>query len=143
MAHRSTWARRGLLYALLILAGCSDQDAERIGKVSNKALQKAKALTSEAGEQLGVRLPNLDVKLETLEVTARVQARVNWDQGLEDASIRVEADATGIRLTGLVTSEAQRRRAVELAESTAGVEKVTDSLDVGINRNDTAAKAKQ
>jgi osmotically-inducible protein OsmY len=124
----------GLVYGLLALSGCSDQDAAQIGKVSHKALDKARALTGMAGEQLGISLPPAKVSSEALEISARVQARIKWDQILDGAAIQIHAEAEGIRLTGTVKNEAQRKRAVELAESTAGVTSVQDALEPAVGK---------
>ncbi len=60
---------------------------------------------------------------------ARVSQRLRWDKSLADSPIQVNVSANVVKLTGNVTDLAQRRRAVELAESTVGVEKVIDALE--------------
>ena len=56
--------------------------------------------------------------------------RLAWDKNLADARIQVRADGGAVELKGAVREAGQSKRAVELAESTAGVDKVTDSLEV-------------
>ena len=63
-------------------------------------------------------------------VEARVTARLRWEKSLSDASIQVVASEGGIELKGKVAKVAQKKRAVELAESTTGVDRVTESLEV-------------
>ena len=61
---------------------------------------------------------------------ARVSARLRWDKALAGSKIQVQAKDGVVELKGPVIDLAQRRRAVELAESTAGADKVTDLLEV-------------
>ena len=63
-------------------------------------------------------------------MAGRVSARLRWDKSLVDAKIEVSEAGTTVELKGTVGEPAQKQRALELAESTAGVEKVTDSLEV-------------
>jgi osmotically-inducible protein OsmY len=62
-------------------------------------------------------------------VESRVGARLGWDKNLEGLAIQVEADGATVKLHGKVPDPAKRRRAVELATSTSGVEKVTDEME--------------
>src|SRR5262249_25379897 len=63
-------------------------------------------------------------------IEARVSARLLWEKSLSDASIQVIASDGGIELKGTVANVAQKKRAVELAESTTGVDRVTESWEV-------------
>lgn len=69
---------------------------------------------------------------DALPVEERVRVRVQTDKAMTGAEVvAVAAPAVGeVRLKGVVASAAQKRRAVELAEGTAGVEKVIDELAV-------------
>jgi osmotically-inducible protein OsmY len=61
-----------------------------------------------------------------------VLTRLRWDKGLAGTAVQVDTPGTGVvRLQGIVADDQQRRRAVDLAESTQGVEKVVDELTVG------------
>lgn len=123
-------AKLACLWGLLTTLGCSDNDAERISKVGGKALDKASDATLQAGDKLGVSLRGAKGNLDDWEVSSRVNARLKWDRHLDGASIQVQADKGGVTLSGSVKSEDQRRRAVEIAESTVGVEKVTESVEI-------------
>jgi osmotically-inducible protein OsmY len=63
-------------------------------------------------------------------LAGRVAARLRWDKKLADAQIRTRAMGNTVELKGTVRDAEQRRHALELAESTTGVEKVTDGLEV-------------
>jgi osmotically-inducible protein OsmY len=117
-----------LLAGLLALSGCNRQDADRLAKVSRKGLARAQnALGSVTGGlptgfQGGLEVVN-DAGLDH-----RVSARLNWDKALTEATIDVRAKGAIVELRGKVRDLQQRRRAVEIAETTVGVEKVTDGL---------------
>lgn len=117
------------ILSLVALCGCNDQDAERIGRVGGKAFDKANELTNDAGDKIGLSIRNAK---SNLEVPGRVQTRLKWDQGLQGAAIKVGADKEGVTLSGTVKDEFQRRRAIELAETTIGVTKVTDKLETTV-----------
>ena len=132
---------------LIALLGCTEQDAGRISKVSGKALQRANRMTGEAGEKMGINFhkteKQVQQKLDAIKpdidgqnLSQRVQTRLKWDDLLEGLTIRVRTDKGVVTLSGVVRNEMQRRRAVALTESTKGVEKVVDALelDTGMNR---------
>ena len=55
--------------------------------------------------------------------------RLRSDKALQATKIEVTLRAGGeVELKGSLASDEQKRRALELADSTQGVEKVTDSL---------------
>lgn len=68
-----------------------------------------------------------------LGLESRVAARLHWDKTLSDTGIQVQSRGSEIELKGTVQTAEQRRRAVDLAETTAGVERVIDSLELSGN----------
>jgi hypothetical protein len=65
---------------------------------------------------------------DTLE--GRVAARLHWEKSLSGAQIQVLVKGEAVELRGTVASQEQKQRAVQLAETTAGVERVSDLLTV-------------
>jgi osmotically-inducible protein OsmY len=133
-----------LIATSVVLAGCTDQDASRISKVSGKALKRAERLTGEAGEQLGINVPKVEKQVEQKldvvkpdtdgqDVSQRVQTRLKWDDLLEGLTIRVRAEKGVITLSGKVRNEMQRRRALVLTESTKGVDRVVDAMELDVS----------
>jgi osmotically-inducible protein OsmY len=62
---------------------------------------------------------------------SRVAARLRWDRYLAESDIRPRSQEPGVViLDGTVPDTAHRRRALELARSTLGVEQVVDELKV-------------
>jgi len=119
-------ARGWLLLGLAALsAGCSRQDTERLARIGKRLAAHAEALTADCHAGLGGSWGG-----EGVGLGARVRARLRWDRALADLPIQVHAAGGTVELKGTVRELAQRRRAVELAESTTGVEKVNDQLQV-------------
>jgi len=69
---------------------------------------------------------------DALPVEERVRVRIHTDKQMAGADVAVTPTATTgeVRLRGVVQTNNQKRRAVELAEGTAGVEKVVEELAV-------------
>jgi hypothetical protein len=121
-------ARVWLLLGLAgLTAGCSRQDTERLARIGKHIAAHAEALTADCRAGLGSSWNGVG---EGVGLGARVGARLRWDKDLAGLPIQVHAVAGTVELKGTVRELAQRRRAVELAESTTGVEKVNDQLQI-------------
>lgn len=135
MVKRRRLIASGVVGIVLAAAGCTDRDAQRIGQVSGKAFDRASAFTEHAGQRIGLSLPSGSspsgrAHPDPVELSLRVSYRLQWDQVLEGSSIKVHADRGVVSLTGAVTDDVQRRRAMDLAQSTLGVERVQDALEI-------------
>jgi hypothetical protein len=113
--------------ALLLLSGCQNRDAQQLARIGTKISHKAEALF--AGARLTEGWPALPISLGDLSLDARVAARLRWDRNLADLNLRVRSEGGNVELQGQIKDLDQRRRAVELAETTSGVERVTDKLE--------------
>ncbi|MCI0457879.1 MAG: BON domain-containing protein [Gemmataceae bacterium] len=124
--------RRGgrwlLLGVVLLSAGCTGQDTERLARVGRRIAAQAGALAADCRDGVGSDWHGLCAAADHAGLEARIAARLRWDRGLEGASVRVQASGGTVELTGTVRDLAQRRRAVELAETTLGADKVNDHL---------------
>lgn len=121
------FGRTSWLLLALAAAGCADQDAERMSRIGRILAGKADVLTVGANK-LAAGWQAMRGDLDDAALDARVSSRLRWDKALAGAAVQVHADGSTISLEGSVTDAAQRHRAVELAESTAGVDKVNDQL---------------
>ena len=61
-------------------------------------------------------------------VTAKIKAKMALDEQVKALDIDVDTVGTTVTLSGVVTSDAQRQRALALARETAGVTQVVDQL---------------
>lgn len=69
---------------------------------------------------------------DALPVEERVRVRIHTDKQMAGADVTVSPTPTAgeVRLRGVVQTGAQKQRAIELAEGTAGVETVVEELAV-------------
>jgi hypothetical protein len=111
---------------LLATTGCVKQDTEILARVGRKVFDQGRDSTAGLRERLATVLPQLGG--DTLQ--DQVSQRLRTDKSLQGIKIDVTVRDRAVELAGAVTNDEQKRRAIELAESTFGVEKVTDRLAV-------------
>jgi osmotically-inducible protein OsmY len=58
----------------------------------------------------------------------KIQDRLRWENTLTDVTVEVLVVNKEVELKGTVKTAQQRQRAIELAETVVGVDKVTDSI---------------
>ena len=109
-----------LTLALSATSARGQSVGQRIGdavdQVSN-SVQQAWQQVKEAGNRMGVE--------------ARVYARLRWDKAIHSATIDIEVPKAGtVVLKGSVADAAAKKKAVELANDTIGVEQVVDQLAI-------------
>ncbi len=100
------------------------KDSDSIGDKVNRGVQ---SVESKFRETWG------DVKRVTHRMTiqGRVYARLYWDKSLTDAPFQIEAKDGGVVvLKGSVASAEAKHRAVELAQTTVGVNEAVDELGI-------------
>jgi hypothetical protein len=119
-----------LLALVALIGGCNREDSERLARVGKRGAHRLEKLTEHMRQQLQSSLPVDGLSLHELRLAARVNARLRWEKGLEGATIEARAIGNEVELRGTIQEEGQRQRAVELAESTVGVEKARDKLEV-------------
>jgi hypothetical protein len=110
---------------LALAAGCNRQDSQRLARVGQKIVEKAEQLTGGTQERLVAGLP---VVQDGTDLAARVSSRLRWDTAVADADITVRVQGNVVELRGNAENLQQRRRAVELAETTVGVARVVDLI---------------
>lgn len=120
-------ARKLLYVACLALlptaTGCQKSDADALVSIGSRIAQRTHGLA----EQFQQKCPTLPGSLES-----RIRQRLQSDKALVDTSIEVIVDDKNVELKGNLPTPDQMRRAVELAESTVGVDNVTNSLNAGL-----------
>jgi len=107
--------------------GCTRQDTESLSNIGRKIMERASAATAPYRQKL-VDFKSANASLDSIQ--DRVTCRLRWEKVLADTPIEVVASGAEIELKGTVKSLEQRTRAVEIAESTMGVERVLNSLTV-------------
>jgi osmotically-inducible protein OsmY len=121
----------GSFLVLAVLAGgCNREDTERMARLGRKVADRAEAVTTDQLVDLNRGWQAVQQSWQEGTLAGRVSARLRWDKKLADAQIQTLTTGNLVELKGTVRDETQRRRAVDLAESTSGVEKVTANLDI-------------
>src|SRR5579862_5297873 len=115
-----------LLSSVVFGAGCNRRDTECLSSIGRKLAERAGAATASCRE----RLDGLKQLRGEGSLNERVSTRLRWEKVLADTPIEVVVSGSDVELKGTVKYAEQRSRAVELAESTAGVEKVVTSLTI-------------
>jgi hypothetical protein len=123
--RRSAWT----CLALACLAGCSRSDADHLAQIGRKTMGRAGHLAGGDGGP-AASWQMVRAGLDDITLDSRVSARLRWDKGLADTPIQVHTTGGVVELRGTVRDLNQRRRAVDLAENTIGVEKVVDALEL-------------
>src|SRR5438105_2951501 len=106
------------LFLALLLAGCNKQDTEALTRIGKKVQARTEMVTGNLKSSAATSWHTMG----EFGAEVRVAARLRWDKELAGASIDVLPFGTGVELRGKVLGFEQRRRAVMLAESTAGVD---------------------
>ncbi|HEV3118099.1 MAG TPA: BON domain-containing protein [Gemmataceae bacterium] len=125
--RRVSWV---VLVVALGMAGCKEDDTTRLASVGHKLAQRAEAAVGSADGKLFSGLQVMGGDAAHANLTARVTTRLRWDKALANTNIEVSESEGTVELKGTVQEPAQKQRALELAESTEGVDKVTDSLEI-------------
>jgi hypothetical protein len=114
------------------LAGSKPTDAETLTRVGRKVADKVTAampdIAALAGPVAAIRTG------EILSIEDRVRVRLRTDKALDGAKIIVIGEGGTIRLRGEVTGAPQTARAIELAQTSTGVEKVISELAVPVGK---------
>jgi len=101
-------------------------DAEVLTRVGMTSARKVTAEMPPASQLAGPLAATK--KGDLLPIEDRVRLRFQTEKALEGAKITVIAEGGEVRLRGEVANALVRARAVELAQTTLGVEKVTNEL---------------
>jgi osmotically-inducible protein OsmY len=99
-------------------------DAERMrsrgAEVAQDAAATAKTVVERTEEAVG-----------NASLTAKIKSKMALDDSVKAININVNTDGSVVTLAGSVGSEAERKRAVQLARETAGVTAVIDRMQIG------------
>ena len=111
-----------IVLGLVMLAGCSREDGERLARVGRLAGEKVR-------DAAPPKTPLGDLQPEATPA-GRVRARFRTDALLADQPIQVHESADGLHLRGRVARQDQSDWAVQLARQTTGVTNVVNELTV-------------
>lgn len=92
--------------------------------------QKAREVGAKVGEKTAAAAEQARRAIGDGTVTAKIKAKMALDDTVKALDINVDTVGTTVTLTGVVGSEAQRQKALQLARETEGVKQVIDQLQV-------------
>jgi hyperosmotically inducible protein len=90
----------------------------------------ARETGAEVGERVAVGADRAQQAIADASLTTKIKAKMALDDDILARAIDVDTDGTVVTLTGRVSSEAERVRAVQMARETDGVTSVVDRLTV-------------
>jgi osmotically-inducible protein OsmY len=126
MMKKRVWA------VLAVLACGCGEDVDRLERLCGQAAGKAEAAAGGTHGRLSAGVLAVRGTFSDASPECRVGVRLRWDKALAGADVQVKTEKPGVvRLEGTVADAAQQQRAIELAESTQGVEQVVNALTVG------------
>jgi hypothetical protein len=122
--------RRSLSLSFAVLALVASSALAQDGPI-----RRAGRALDNAGKNIRYRVESEVARDEAIaqerDVLGRVTRRIEWDKKLAGSALRVEVQTDGtVVLRGSVTSDAAKRRAVDLVENTVGVTAVVDGIAV-------------
>jgi BON domain-containing protein len=120
-------ARWFVLASLIAFVGCNRHDAEALSRIGKKVATHAKASAGEVGEKVDLRWAN-GLREPTLQ--EKIQDRLRFENTLTDITFEVIVKDKEVELKGTAKNALQRQRAIELAETVAGVERVIPTIFV-------------
>ena len=91
---------------------------------------KARDAGARIGETTAKAADQAEDAIKQGAVTAKIKSKMVLDDLVKARNIHVETNGTVVTLTGVVDSEAERKRAVEIAQETKGVTSVIDHIQV-------------
>jgi osmotically-inducible protein OsmY len=118
------------LFVLLVGSRFKPSDGDKLTAVARLAVTKVRGVMPPA-EKVAAPVHAIRGALPQ-GVEDRVKSRLEGDRQLAGVDVAVSAEGGAVKLRGVVPTAAARLRAVELAETTVGVEKVIDELAVPV-----------
>jgi osmotically-inducible protein OsmY len=114
----------------LTTCGCN-RDADRLARICHKTTAKFDGVTENMRGKVQSGFGAMRGSLSESSLDSRVALRLRWDKDMAGAEVRVRTTGPGaVELQGVVADLSQRTRAVGLAHTTIGVEKVLDALTI-------------
>ena len=91
---------------------------------------KAREVGAEAGAAVAKGADEAQRAVANGTLTAKIKAKMALDDHVKAANINVDTRGSVVTLTGRVSNDEERRRAIQLARETDGVSSVIDELAV-------------
>ena len=107
-----------------------DRPVGTSGVLDDLDADDARETGAEIGEAVATGANQAQRAVADGSLTAKIKSKMALDDGVTAANIDVDTDGSVVTLSGRVSNEEERSRAVRLAQETAGVSSVVDHLQV-------------
>jgi hyperosmotically inducible protein len=91
-------------------------------------MDKVQSTADSAGQKIDSSMNKVGNFMDDSSITAKVKAALVDDKNIKSADISVKTDKKVVTLSGVVESQAQAERAVEIAKAVEGVKSVNNDL---------------
>jgi hyperosmotically inducible periplasmic protein len=108
-----------------------DRPVGTAGRTDEVSADRARQTGAEVGEKVAEGANKAQRAMADASLTTKIKAKMALDDTIEALDIDVDSNGSTVTLSGTVESEAQRKRALQLARETDGVTSVVDHLRVG------------
>lgn len=98
------------------------------GTAADERIERAREAGARLGERIAAGTVEANAALEETKRTAKVKSKIALDDTLKGTSLSVHTNGDVVTVEGHVNTEAQHRRAIELARETEGVARVVDHV---------------
>jgi osmotically-inducible protein OsmY len=105
----------------------ADEPNRSVGTTGIDA-QKARDVGAKVGEKTAAAADQARRALNDGSITAKIKAKMALDDTVKALDIDVDTVGTTVTLSGVVGSDTQRQKALQLARETDGVKQVVDQL---------------
>ncbi|HXW08806.1 MAG TPA: BON domain-containing protein [Vicinamibacterales bacterium] len=109
----------------------ADPDAPAVGTSGSEAVDRGREVGAEVGERTARAAEEIRGAVAEGSLTAKIKSKMALDDLVKASAIDVDTTDGVVTLSGTVSSEAERQRAVQLARETQGVRSVQDRLRIG------------
>src|ERR1700730_6620051 len=117
----------GLAVSLAVsCVGCDNEEVDRLNRVGQKVGEKCHVAINGTENSLAASMEAMRSNWNEAALDTRVSLRLRWEKSLGDAAIKVSVTEGVVELKGTLAKESQRQTAINIAQSTTGVESVKD-----------------
>jgi osmotically-inducible protein OsmY len=120
------------LFAAILagLCGCSDGNAEKVGRRIDQAAESAKEDIAQGSQTVLGQAVKAGIALKDVALAARVKSELRRDSALRECDISVKSRDGVIVLRGTVETQEDALRAVQIAREVRDVKSVESLLSV-------------
>ena len=95
---------------------------------TSDTVDRARERGAEIGEKAAIAATKVEETIDEAALTTKIKAKMALDDSVKARAINVTTHGTTVTLSGTVSSDTERTRAMTLARETDGVTKVIDDL---------------